>query len=95
MQNKIQDLTPDTIHECVDCGWIGKHKDKSTRKDDIFTTDICLSCGCESFQLPDCSDDDELDFEFNPCSECDGHPACEEFGCAFKLVLGHLVNKQI
>lgn len=39
---------------------------------------------------PDFDDDDEIEFE--PCSRCDGHPACEDFGCAFKLGVGHLVK---
>jgi len=36
-------------------------------------------------------DDDEP--EFIPCNRCDGHPACEDFGCAFKLGLGRKVVK--
>lgn len=30
---------------------------------------------------------------FTPCSNCDGHEACEDFGCAFKLGVGHLVKQ--
>lgn len=30
--------------------------------------------------------------EFKECSDCDGHPACEDFGCAFENGCGHLVN---
>ncbi len=30
--------------------------------------------------------------EFERCSKCDGHDACEDFGCAFKLGVGHMVN---
>lgn len=33
--------------------------------------------------------------EFIPCDKCDGHDACEDFGCAFELGLGHLVNKDL
>lgn len=36
-------------------------------------------------------EDDENDFE--RCSECDGHDACEDFGCAIKAGLGHLLHK--
>lgn len=36
-------------------------------------------------------DDDEP--EFIPCDKCDGHPACEDFGCAFDLGLGKMVAK--
>lgn len=37
-------------------------------------------------------DFDEDDSEFQRCSKCDGHDACEDFGCAFKSGLGHLVE---
>ena len=35
----------------------------------------------------------EDEIEFIPCSRCDGHPACEDFGCAFELGCGHLVEE--
>lgn len=38
-------------------------------------------------------DDFEEEHEFIPCSRCDGHPACEDFGCAYKLGLGRMVKK--
>lgn len=38
---------------------------------------------------------DEEENEFTPCSECDGHPACEDFGCAYELGLGRMVKKDI
>jgi hypothetical protein len=41
---------------------------------------------------PGGEDDDET--EFTPCSMCDGHPACEDFGCAYELGVGHLVEKE-
>ncbi|HEV3223918.1 MAG TPA: hypothetical protein VGZ90_13610 [Puia sp.] len=31
--------------------------------------------------------------EFIPCLECDGHPACADFGCAIDLGLGRMVKK--
>lgn len=34
--------------------------------------------------------DDDDDFE--QCSDCDGHDACRDFGCAIKHGLGHLVQ---
>jgi hypothetical protein len=39
--------------------------------------------------------EDELwdEVDFNPCSKCDGHPACEDFGCAYELGLGRMVRK--
>jgi hypothetical protein len=43
----------------------------------------------------DCNEDDYCDEdEFIPCSGCDGHPACEDFGCAIENGLGHLVSKE-
>lgn len=33
--------------------------------------------------------------EFTNCSNCDGHPACEDFGCAFKLGLDDLVENDL
>lgn len=33
--------------------------------------------------------------EFISCSGCDGHPACEDFGCAIELGLGRMVRKNI
>ena len=38
-------------------------------------------------------DDDFNEEEFIPCSKCDGHPACEDFGCAYEAGLGRMVNK--
>lgn len=43
------------------------------------------------FDPQDFWEDDEP--EFIPCSMCDGHPACEDFGCAFEAGCGHLVKK--
>jgi hypothetical protein len=37
--------------------------------------------------------DDE--FDFMPCSKCDGHHACEDFGCAYELGIGRMVQKDI
>jgi len=32
--------------------------------------------------------------EFVPCDKCDGHDACEDFGCAIELGLGKMLNKK-
>jgi len=37
----------------------------------------------------------EKEPEFIPCSKCDGHPACEDFGCAIELGLGRMVKRDI
>lgn len=42
------------------------------------------------FDEDDYSDEDE----FIPCSRCDGHDACADFGCAFELGLGHMVEQE-
>lgn len=43
-------------------------------------------------------DFDELEYsdedEFIPCSKCDGHDACRDFGCAFECGLGHMVKTE-
>lgn len=44
-------------------------------------------------QLENDDDDSYEDAEFAPCSQCDGHPACEDFGCAFQLGLGRMVGR--
>lgn len=59
----------------------------------------CIKCGeptyGDNFICDGCREVDEFDDdrEFIPCSECDGHPACEDFGCAYELGLGRLVKK--
>ena len=38
-------------------------------------------------------DFDNEEPEFERCSKCDGHDACEDFGCAFKLGIGNMVQR--
>lgn len=40
-------------------------------------------------------DDDWEEEEFIPCEHCDGHPACEDFGCAIALGLGRMVKRDL
>lgn len=67
-------------HPCFNCGSeCYCHGDI----DDVIVSKTpinCNGCGC----------DDE---EFIPCSRCDGHDACDDFGCAYASGLGHLVKK--
>jgi len=42
------------------------------------------------FDEDDYSDEDE----FIPCSRCDGHDACADYGCAFEHGLGHMVQQE-
>jgi hypothetical protein len=67
--------------KCKDCG-------SPTIGDNL----ICDSCRQrrEEFYGDDDLDDET---EFIPCELCDGHPACEDFGCAFELGCGHLVKQ--
>jgi hypothetical protein len=67
------------MHPCKFCG-------------DECTCVVPKGCnGCWSCQHGD-NDMDEGP-EFQPCDHCDGHPACEDFGCAFKLGKGSMVQK--
>ncbi len=45
--------------------------------------------------LPDYEDKGLEEPEFIYCSKCDGHPACEDFGCAIELGLRRMVKKDI
>ncbi len=36
-------------YECVACGWIGSHDQKAKRDDGWCSTDVCPTCGGESF----------------------------------------------
>lgn len=38
-------------------------------------------------------DDDCEEVEFIPCDKCDGHPACEDYGCAYEHGLGGMVKR--
>lgn len=52
----------------------------------------CLNCYNEMMcDGSDLNDDDD----FQPCSECDGHDACADFGCAIKAGLGHMLQKPL
>lgn len=44
-------------------------------------------------EYDDYNDDD--DYDFQECYECDGHPSCEDFGCAIKAGLGHLLKNPL
>ena len=46
-------------------------------------------------ELPEPEFDGKDEPEFYPCLICDGHPACEDFGCAIELGLGRMVKKDI
>jgi len=41
------------------------------------------------------ADPDDTDENFEPCSHCDGHDACADFGRAIKSGLGHLLQKPL
>lgn len=68
---------------CRECGTklIGKNS---------IEVGYCL--GCYNMLMADYDDQED---NFQPCSECDGHDACADFGCAIKAGLGRLVNKPL
>ena len=71
-------------NRCRECGTklIGKN---------AIEVRYCLSCYNMMMAGPDYEDEDD----FEPCSECDGHDACADFGCAIKSGLGHLLQKPL
>jgi len=58
-------------NRCRECGTmlIGKN-----------AIDVGYCIPCFNMMMADPEDEEE----FQPCSSCDGHPACEDFGCAIK-----------
>jgi hypothetical protein len=75
-------------HPCIlcgsDCYCNGDIDDCIVSK----TPKRCEGCGCEEFAKDQGWDEDDFgddEYEFEPCSRCDGNPACEDFGCKFKL----------
>lgn len=81
-------------HPCFSCGSeCYCHGDI----DDVIvshTPPDCDGCGCDDFDHV-FDDDDDDESEFHACSECDGHDACEDFGCAIKLGLGHMIQEPL
>jgi hypothetical protein len=73
------------MHPCKYCGSNCHCVETGDHLTINSTPTCCQGCGC---QLDDYDED-----EFSPCSKCDGHAACEDFGCAFELGLGKLINK--
>lgn len=84
-------------HPCIECG--GECYCHGDIDDCIVckTPANCESCGCEEMfeddSIIDPDDDNDYEPDFVPCSSCDGHAACEDFGCAIKLGLEHMVKK--
>jgi len=69
-------------NKCRECGTklIGKN---------AIDVGYCISC----YNIMMAEGDDEDDFE--PCSNCDGHDACADFGCAIKAGLGHMLQNPL
>lgn len=53
--------------------------------------DVGYCIPCYHLMMADPEDEDD----FKRCDECDGHDACEDFGCAIKAGLGHLLQKPL
>ncbi len=80
------------MNACPECGGLLLADDD----DDDFTLNptpdnyFCPGCGWHSGEDDGSLDEDDNAFQF--CSNCDGHDACADFGCAIKMGLGHLVQ---
>lgn len=74
---------------------------------DTTSATICANCGQEKMLhtigeginatktiIITSEDYDDDENEFIPCSGCDGHPACEDFGCAIEHGLGNMVKSK-
>lgn len=71
-------------HPCINCG---TECYCNGDIDDVIVCHMpvnCTGCGCE---------DSDGEPEFQECPKCDGHPACEDFGCAYEQGLGHMVKR--
>jgi hypothetical protein len=82
-------------HPCILCG---SECDCNGDLDDVIiskTPKSCEGCGCEEFAEDQGWIDNGDEQEFYPCSKCDGHAACEDFGCAIGLGLAKMVKKNI
>jgi hypothetical protein len=79
-------------HPCCECG--GECYCNGDIDDCIVskTPRSCKSCGCKDSNS--FFDDMEEDY-FTPCDKCDGHDACEDFGCAIEAGLSKMVKKNI
>jgi hypothetical protein len=81
-------------HACILCGCecccSGDWDDTIVSK----TPSSCEGCGCEAFAKDQGLNDDYDESEFIACDKCDGHPACEDFGCAIEAgIIVHSIKK--
>lgn len=74
-------ICPICKHHC-ECG--------GDNKNDVNRGEYRLCYCCQGFEGG--GSDDSNEPEFHRCDRCDGHDACEDFGCAFENGLGHLVQ---
>lgn len=78
----LDDYSPDpepTAYYCPGCGYVGT--ELGQRADNNHTQHVEQA--------------DEPDDEFERCRYCDGHDACADFGCAFDMGLGDLVETDL
>lgn len=64
-----------------------KHKKQSIKKWETRLPNLAAAMRAENEEAEMSDFLDELfpdGIEFQPCSNCDGHEACEDFGCAIK-----------
>lgn len=79
-------------------GMICPHCGQQTGIDPALMEDhkpnYCPCCNEQIFMYS-IEDEDYNEKEFMPCDKCDGHDACEDFGCAYELGLGRMVKKNV
>lgn len=70
------------------CAEIIVVQDQQTYEDEmraaIDSAGGCSACGDLDGYSCTCEDEHEYEDNFYECEGCDGHPACEDFGCAIK-----------
>jgi hypothetical protein len=71
-----------------------EESERIANRDEKFAFDYELIQEIENNQDNDpVGDFDDDQDNFQQCSSCDGHDACRDFGCAFRLGLGDMVER--
>lgn len=74
-------LCPDCIKDSGFCLGCGNYSAGIESFDFSDMPGYCSDCRDEIKSMDDDYDDEDY---FDPCSDCDGHDACADFGCAIK-----------
>lgn len=89
--NQCGDCQTDGHYLCAGCKHIAPYEEMELSDNRIRYYEKQEKASIEAEMI--LSEEDEIEIEFQRCSDCDGHDACEDFGCAFQSGLGHLVNR--